>query len=147
MDADERFAGQAAAMASELRVLLGKLSRRLRTEAASSDLAWPQKMVLTHLERGGPATVSALARIEGVRPQSMSATVAVLETAGLVQGAPDPADGRQTLLSLTPSCVEMLRAGRAAREDWLFRALTSKFSADEADELARALRLFARLVE
>ena len=67
-------------MASELRVLLGKLNRRLRTEGASSDLAWPQKMVLAHLEKGGPATVSALARMEGVRPQSMSATVASFAT-------------------------------------------------------------------
>ncbi len=134
-------------MASELRVLLGKLNRRLRTEAASSDLVWPQKMVLAHLEKGGPATVSALARMEGVRPQSMSATVAGLEAAGLVRGAPDPADGRQTLMSLSPACVEMLRVGRAAREDWLFRALRSKLSADETEQLARALPLIARLVE
>jgi DNA-binding MarR family transcriptional regulator len=65
--------------------------------------------------------VTTLARAEGVRPQPMSATVSALESAGLVGGSPDPGDGRQTILSLTDTCQEWLKAGRAAKEDWLPR--------------------------
>ena len=45
----------------------------------------------------------------------MGATVAALEAAGLVKGSPDPNDGRQTILSLTPACAARFRTGRAAR--------------------------------
>jgi DNA-binding MarR family transcriptional regulator len=140
---DQSFSETAAA----LRVVLGKLTRRLRTEASSDELTSAQKIVLTHLEQVGPTTISGLARIDGVRPQSMSATVSALEAGGFVAGAPDPRDGRQTLYSLTPAWLEALRVGRAAREDWLFRAMKAKLSADEVDELAHALHLVARLVE
>lgn len=97
-------AARVSVLASELRVLIGKLKRRLREEAHSGDLTWSQTAVLSLLEREGPATVTTLAKAEGVRPQSMGATVSVLEAAGLVSGAPDPGDGRQTMLSLTPAC-------------------------------------------
>lgn len=135
------------ALAGELRVLLGKLKRRLREEAHAGDFTWSQTSVLVRLERDGPATVTTLARAEGVRPQSMGATIAVLEAAGLVRGAPDPADGRQTILSLTDTCRDMIRAGRAAREDWLSRAIQAKLSAVELEQLATGIGLLARLVD
>lgn len=137
----------ASKLAGDLRVVLGKLTRRLRGRSTVGDLTSSQKAALSHLEREGSATVSTLARIEGVRSQSMGATVSSLEAAGLVQSAPDPQDGRQTLMSLTPACVAIVRAGRAEREDWLLQAIRSHLNADEQQELARAVRLLARLVD
>jgi DNA-binding MarR family transcriptional regulator len=134
-------------VARELRTLIGRLNRRLRAQANTGDLTWSQKAVLLHLEQGGAATVSTLARLEGVRSQSMGAIVAGLEEAGLVQGDADPSDGRQTLLSLTEVCRGMIATGRAAREDWLVRTMEAKLSADEIGELARAVRLLGRLAE
>jgi Transcriptional regulators len=90
------------ATAEDLRVLVGKLRRRLREEAHVGDFTPSQVQVLSLLEREGPATVTTLARIQGMRPQSMGETLSVLKAAGLVSGAPDPNDGRQTVLSLTP---------------------------------------------
>ncbi|HEY0307504.1 MAG TPA: MarR family transcriptional regulator [Acidobacteriaceae bacterium] len=144
---DDPGAAQALAMAAELRILLGQLKRRLREESHPSGLTWSQIGVLGLLDRDGPATVTTLAQAEGVRPQSMGATVAVLEEAGLVAGTPDPADGRQTILSLTPACEELIRASRAAREDWLFRVIRTKFTLAEQAELATAVALLKRLVE
>ncbi|AMP04972.1 MarR family winged helix-turn-helix transcriptional regulator [Collimonas pratensis] len=135
----------ASAMAVELRVLLGRLSRRLREQSHAGDFTGAQKSVLLRLERDGPATVTTLAKAEGVRPQSMGATVAVLEAAGLVAGAADPADGRQTILSLTDACREMIRASRAAREDWLFHAIQTKFAPHELAQLASSIELLQRL--
>jgi DNA-binding MarR family transcriptional regulator len=137
----------ASALVTELRVLIGKLKRRLREQANLGDLTSSQLSVLSHLERDGPATVTTLARTEGIRPQSMGATVAVLEAAGLASGVPDPSDGRQTIWSLTEAFRERVRAGRAAREDWLLRAIQAKFTPAEQEQLASAVELLKRLVD
>lgn len=137
----------ALALAGDLRVAIGQLRRRLREQASFGDLTWSQTSVLSRLEREGPATVTSLARAEGMRPQSMGATVSSLEAAGLVRGSPDPKDGRQTILSLTPSCQEWIKAGRAAKEDWLLRAIQRKLSPEEQEELSKAVALLTRLTE
>jgi DNA-binding MarR family transcriptional regulator len=136
-----------ALLAGELRVVIGQMMKRLRREAHLLDLSWSQIKVLSHLDQDGPATVTALAQAEGVRPQSMGATVAGLEAAGLVAGAPHPTDGRQTLWSLTELCRRKVAENRAVREDWLFQTLTQELSPTEQDKLARALGLLRRLAE
>jgi DNA-binding MarR family transcriptional regulator len=137
----------AASLAAELHALHGKLKRKLREHASAGDLTPSQTAVLRHLGQNGPTTVTALAKMEGVRPQSMGATVAGLEALGFVKGAPDIKDGRQTILSLTPACREMFRTGRAARQDWLLRAIQRKLSAEEQAQLALSLQLLGRIVD
>jgi DNA-binding MarR family transcriptional regulator len=143
----EPEAAPSAALASDLHALFGKLKRKLRAQGSAGDLTPSQIAVLVHLDRNGPATVSALARIEGVRPQSMGATVASLEGLGLIKGSPDPSDGRQTILSLTPTCAAMIRSGRAARHEWLRRAIDSKLTTQEQAQLKAALGLLSRIVD
>jgi DNA-binding MarR family transcriptional regulator len=137
----------ASALAQDLRALLGKLKRRLRDQAHVGVLTPSQVAVLLRLEKDGPATASSLARAEGMRPQSMAPVIAALESAGLVSGAPDPADGRQTLLSLTDACRKWAAEGRAARQDWLTRMLQEQLSPQERGEVAKAVGLLKRLVE
>lgn len=139
--------GGAPRLAGDLRVVIGRLSRRLREQAGADDLTSAQKSALLRLERDGEATVSALARAEGVRPQSMGATIAALQEMSLVSGRPHPTDGRQTVLTLTPKCVEWMAAGRAARQDWMIAALQSALSSEEQAQLARALPLLNRLAD
>ena len=103
--------------------------------------------MLLRLEKDGPATVSNLARAEAMRPQSMSAVIAPLEAAGLVSGAPDPKDGRQTLFSLTQKCRKRIEERRAAKQDWLTKAILGKLSAGEQDQLAAGLKSLALLAE
>jgi DNA-binding MarR family transcriptional regulator len=143
---DQRVMG-ASTLAQDLRALLGKLKRRLREQAHIGDLTPSQVSVLLRLETDGPATASNLARAEGMRPQSVAPVIAALESAGLVSGAPDPADGRQTLLSLTDACRKWAEEGRAARQDWLTRTLQARFSPQEQDELSKAVALLKRLVD
>jgi len=137
----------ASALAAEVRTVCGKLKRRLREHGGRDDLTPSQVAVLLRLENDGSATVSNLARAEGIRPQSMSAVVMPLQEAGLVSGSPDPSDGRQTLMSLTPKCLQRLRVGRGARQDWLTATISQKLSVHEQGELRAALELLARLVE
>jgi DNA-binding MarR family transcriptional regulator len=143
----EPGASPAEVLAADLHTLAGKLKRRLREQASAGDLTPSQTTVLMRLDRDGPATVTTLARMAGVRSQSMGATVASLEALGLIKGSPDPADGRQTILSLTPACREKIRSGRAARHEWLLRAIEAKLTPDEQRQLAAAMRLLGRIVD
>jgi DNA-binding MarR family transcriptional regulator len=134
-------------LAGELRGVIGILVRRAREQTQAGDLTSAQKSVILRLERDGAATVSVLAKAESVRHQSMRVTVAGLETIGVLSGAPDPADGRQTLFSLTPAFVKTLKTGRAAKEDWLFRALKAQLTPREQTQLATSIRLLQKLAD
>ena len=138
---------QVLQLAGELRILIGKLRRRLREESHLGDVSMSQASVLSRLEREGPATVSSLARAEGMRPQSMAATVLALSEAQMVTGSPDPLDGRQTILTLTDSCRAWLAASRAAREDWLARSIETRLTPAEVTELDNAVALLKRLAQ
>jgi DNA-binding MarR family transcriptional regulator len=142
----DRVDSTAIALARALRAFSGQLKRRLREQADAGDLTPSQTAVIQRLE-AGPATTSSLARAEGMRPQSMGAVIAALEAEGLIVGAPDPADGRQTLLSLTDRCRRWLAEGRAARQDWLSRTIDTRLSPQERDQLAAAMPLLHRLIE
>jgi DNA-binding MarR family transcriptional regulator len=146
-DSEAVIEARASALAVTLRELIGKLRRRLREEVGPGELTPSQTAVLGRLERDGPATVTTLARAEGVRSQSMSAIITALEEAGLVTGTADPCDGRQTILSLTAACRAMIQATRAAREDWLLRAVRTRLTPAEREQLAIGVALLGRLVE
>jgi DNA-binding MarR family transcriptional regulator len=121
--------------------------RRLRAQASVGELTPSQVSVLLRLEKDGPATASGLARAEGMRPQSIAPVIAALEGAGLVSGTPDPADGRQTILSLTKACRNRLERGRTARQDLLTRLIETRLSLREQDTVAKAVELLHRLVD
>ena len=135
------------ALAGDLRVMASQLKRRLREQASLGDLTLSQVSVLRRLESDGPATVTTLARTEGMRPQSMGANISTLQAAGFVSSTADPNDGRQTLWSMTPACRAWIKAGRAAREDWLFRTLQIKLTPAEQTQLAQAMELLKRVVD
>jgi len=135
------------ALAHDIRTMLRQLRRRLQEESEVAEFTPSQLAVLARLEQNGTATVSALARAEGVRPQSMGPIIAALESVGFVAGTPHPTDGRQTLYSLTPEAIEFYRVNRAARDDWLSRSIQAHYDAREQRELGRALQFMMRLLE
>jgi len=133
--------------AATLRMLVGKLGRRLRESAPPGELTWSQVAVLGHLVRDGAMTVTQLAIAEGVRSQSMGATVAGLLAAGLVAAQPDPHDGRKTCYRPTDACLGVINASRAMRDDWLIQTLDARFSPAEQQQLIAALPLLQRLAD
>ena len=134
-------------LAVEIRAVYRKLKLRVREHGGGHSLSPSQISLLSQLERVGAATVSSLARTEGMRPQSMSAIVTPLLEAGLIKGVSDPSDGRQTLMSLTPKCLRLIQAGSAASQDWLTTTISQKLSAHEQEQLHAALDLLRRLTE
>ena len=104
-----------------------------------------QATVLARLDRDGPATASALAGAERVRPQSMAQTIAELESGGLVIRTRDDADRRQLLVDITEQGHTMLIEDRARRDGWLALAIETELSDDERELLARAIGLLGRI--
>ena len=137
----------AHALAADIRAVTAQLRRRLREEAPPHGLTPSEQAVIVRLDGQGPMTLTALALAEGMRSQSVGATVAALKVSGLVAGTPDPADGRQTLLSLTPACRDLIQANRAAREDWLSQAVVSRFTPEEQQTVAAGVDLLKRLLD
>jgi DNA-binding MarR family transcriptional regulator len=132
-----------ALVASELRVVLGRLVRRLRAEHR---LPLAHGMVLGRLDREGVQSVSDLAHAEGVRPQSMAQTVNDLEADGLIQRRPDPEDRRRALIELTEQGQLALAAERQRREGWLAEAITT-LSSEEQALLDRTVGLLRQLAD
>jgi DNA-binding MarR family transcriptional regulator len=100
-----------------------QLIRRLRAEAGSDNLTWSQSVVLSQLEKRGPSTTADLARSESVKPQSMSATLAVLEERDLIERRSHPTDGRQILFALTTAGVALRKTRSRLKRTWLSGAL------------------------
>jgi DNA-binding MarR family transcriptional regulator len=133
-----------ALVASDLRVVLGQLIRRLRAEHR---FPLAHGAVLGRLDREGPQSVSDLAASERVRPQSMAQTVGDLEADGLVERRPDPSDGRRAVVELTAQGDDALQAERRNREGWLAQAIAGDLSAEEQAVLRDAVELLRRLAE
>jgi DNA-binding MarR family transcriptional regulator len=129
--------------ASELRVAMGQLLRRLRAEHR---FPIHHGAVLGRLDREGPRSISDLANAEKVRPQSMAQTIGELESEGLVGRTRDPDDGRRAIVDLTPSGRETLEADRRVRVGWLVAAIEQLPAADQKT-LSRATSILAKLAE
>ncbi len=132
-------------LAAVLRANVGLLLRRLRQVHGEGELTLPESSALVRLERGGPATPSALARLEQISPQSMGATLAALESRGLVERRSDPADGRRSVMSVTEAGRQVLGDRRNARTEQLARALSAGFTRPELEQLMAVAPLLERL--
>ncbi|MGZ4169400.1 MAG: MarR family winged helix-turn-helix transcriptional regulator [Solirubrobacteraceae bacterium] len=131
-----------ALVASDLRVVLGQLVRRLRAEHR---FPLSHGAVLGRLDRDGPQGTSDLALAERVRPQSMAQTLGDLEADGLIARRRDPDDGRRVLIELSEAGREALEQDRRHREGWLARSIDEELSDDEQEVLAQAVELLQRL--
>jgi DNA-binding MarR family transcriptional regulator len=134
-------------VAAALRESIGLLLRRLRQVPAEGELTLPESAALTRLHRGGPATSSALAKLEQISPQSMGATLAALEARGLVERHPDPDDGRRVVLSITGAGRRLVHSKRNARTEQLAKALAAGFSPGEIGKLRAVAPLLERLAQ
>jgi DNA-binding MarR family transcriptional regulator len=132
-------------VAAALYVSVGLLRRRLRQSQVDGELSLPETAALSRLERAGPMTAAALARLEQITPQSMGATLAALESRALVERMADPEDGRRVLLSPTTAGREMVRSRRTAKAAQLAQALALEFTPLELEQLLTAAPLIERL--
>ena len=87
--------------AARLRVVVGRLERRLNAAVSELDLTPTQMWVLTSVVRHGPIGISELATQEGLNPTMLSRVIGKLDDAGLIKRVPDPTDRRAALVEPT----------------------------------------------
>lgn len=139
------MSASAVRAAHEIRVVIGRLRRRFKETYDNEQLTPSQTSVLGRLSKEGPASASALAAAERVRPQSMAATLSVLDERGLIQRRPDPDDGRRQLVSLSETGGAFMADKRRAGEEWLARSLETGYTEAERQTILEALALLDRL--
>ena len=123
------------------------LGRRLRAERSGPGPTGLELSVLGHLHRRGPMSPGDLATIEHVQPQSLTRTLTRLESDALLGRSPDPADGRRSLLAITPSGQDALRAEMGQRDNWLAAAMAEHLTSTEIELLRLAGDLLDRLAD
>ena len=137
----------ATTAAREIRVVVGRLRRRLKELSGQHELTPAQVSVLSRIDKSGPASASELAAAERIRPQSMATILAALEEQGVIRRDPDPRDGRRQLVSIAPAGWEKIEGDRQIREEWLARALRERFTEAERHTLMAGLALLDRLTQ
>ncbi|WP_316766615.1 MarR family winged helix-turn-helix transcriptional regulator [Streptomyces sasae] len=133
-------------LASDLRLAVGRMTRRLRQAHAVGDVSLSGVSVLARLAADGPDSPTSLAEMERVRPQAMASTLAGLGQRGLVRRTRDARDGRRSIVAVTEDGRAMLAERRTESVQRLAAAL-DEFSAEERATLAAALPLLDRLAE
>jgi len=141
----EKVARTQTGLASELRLSVMRLRRRLANERhPDNPLSLNAMAVLGALYRNGDQTLGELATHERVQPPSMTRTINCLEEGGYVARRPHDTDGRQVVVSLTDLGRTTLLADRDRRDAWLATRLRA-LSADERAVLRQAAPILERL--
>jgi DNA-binding MarR family transcriptional regulator len=129
----EKVARTDAGLASELRMSVMRLRRRLASERdPDNDLSLPVMAVLGALFRSGELTVGELAAQERVQPPTMTRKVAFLEEGGYLTRRAHETDGRVVLVTLTERGRDTVLADRTRRDRWLSRQLRDLSPEDRA---------------
>jgi DNA-binding MarR family transcriptional regulator len=134
-------------VAAALQMSIGLCLRQLGQMRVEGGLSWPEASALKRLDRGGPTSVTELAKAEQISVQSMGTTLGALEARGLVERHPHPNDGRRSVLSITKAGKRVLGDKHNARAEQLAKALSSGFSPEELRQLTVAAPLIERLAQ
>ena len=136
------------AAVEDFTLAIGLVLRRIRADAPPElrELSWTQKVVLSRLEKDGPATIADLARGEGIKPQSMGTAVASLEEMGFIERKPHPTDGRQVNIKLSTKGTAFRKNVKETTQSWLSGRI-AKLDKQEQAALFKATEIMKRLVE
>lgn len=135
-----------ARLASDLSLAVVRLARQLRFRRPDSPVSLSQLSALATLSKEGPMTPGALAIRERVRPPSMTRVIASLVELGFVDRSAHPDDGRQVLVSVSPSGTELIEVERRASREWLQQRL-AELSPEDRRTLVAAADLMTAIVD
>jgi len=123
---------------AQLTAVLREFALSLVRDAPQHTLSRTAAATLSVLDRLGPQRVTALADHESVTQPAMTGLVQRLEASGLATREPDPADGRATLIAITPIGVTELSVRREAHDAAIVARLDRLTSYDRALLVAAA---------
>jgi len=131
-------------LASQLRISVMRLARRLRLERTDDGMTLNQFAVMGTLERHGAISIGELAALEKVQPPSMTRIVGCLEESGLARRIPHPRDKRQVVVELTELGHQRILADRRRRDAWLAQRI-KELTREERAILRSAAPILERL--
>jgi DNA-binding MarR family transcriptional regulator len=137
----------ATQVANDLRIVLGRIVRRLRQGHEAGELSLSELSVLSRLERHGSLPAGLLAEQERISPQAMTAILAVLEDRGLATRDADARDGRRASMSATAVGKKLLAGRRSLNAQRMALALDEALTPAERQELLAAIPLLERLAD
>jgi DNA-binding MarR family transcriptional regulator len=141
----QRQVGTDVELAEELRVTIGRFVRQIRSEASTPTSSQTETLGL--LARTGSHTTASLAKIRGVKHQSMRLVVAELLSADLVTLVPNPNDARAKNIELTNKGLDLVTSERTARAQVIATLLEQRLSIEERICLAKALKIIDKLTD
>lgn len=142
--ASRTSANRRTAVADVLHSAAIHLLRGVRKEDERTGVGPARLSALSVLVFAGPMRLTALARIEQVKPPTMTKVIAGLEAAGLVRRSVDVEDARAVRLEATARGRKLLQEGRRRRVKRLARALRP-LAFGELDVVARAAAIVERV--
>jgi DNA-binding MarR family transcriptional regulator len=137
-----------AATATRLRTVLGRLSKQLRTTAASTDAGLtPTKIsVLLSVDRRGTSRISEVAELEALNPTLLSRTISTLVDAGLLDRVSDAGDRRTAWVQVTDEGHRLAERMRRERTEVVNRGM-SALPASERRILEQAIPALEALAD
>jgi DNA-binding MarR family transcriptional regulator len=133
-------------LAARLRLVVGRLNRRIRIDGRES-VPPLQLSAMVTVEEQGPLRLSELARREAVSVPTMSRVLAALDEQGLVVRTPDPQDARGVLVTLSDDGARRLAQVRSHRTALVARRLARLDAQQRASLVAAMPALEALLVD
>jgi DNA-binding MarR family transcriptional regulator len=134
-------------------IRLAVVIKRLRTSmqdaalAGAMGLSLSELLILRRLRLEGPSTAASLAAAEQVTHQAITQNLSELKSAGLVEAAPDPDDGRKKRITVTDAGNRLFESVSASRNAWLTRIIEAAVAESELPDLDKAIELLERLAD
>jgi DNA-binding MarR family transcriptional regulator len=135
-----------AAMTARLRLAITRLNRQMVGTSCGHDLSFGQLSALFRIEQFGPLRLSELASRERVAAPSMIRIIAPLTARGLIGKAPDPEDGRSSLIAITPSGARVIAGTRRERSQ-VMADRVDRLTSEQAEALHAALPVLEVLAD
>ncbi|MDO6406533.1 MarR family winged helix-turn-helix transcriptional regulator [Pantoea phytobeneficialis] len=131
-------------LADELRHVVSAFVRHVRVATATVRTSQHETLELlnTHKE----LSIADLARLRGVKHQSMRLVINELEQQGLIERQKSPQDARAQLIVLSESACLLLASARRQRTEWIAAQIANKLDEAGRADLQKGLAALHKLL-
>jgi len=131
-------------LAEELRKMVSHLVRNVRVSTAT--VRTSQYETLDLLDSHDALSIADLARLRGVKHQSMRLVINELEAQDLVLRQKSAQDARAQVIVLSDQARAALAAARQQRADWLAARISKTLDQQDRDDLQKGLAALRKLL-
>ncbi|WLS81076.1 MarR family transcriptional regulator (plasmid) [Erwinia pyri] len=131
-------------LAEELRQIVSAFVRNVRV--ATSSMRTSQHETLDLLDTHRALSITELARLRGVKHQSMRLVINELERQGLVQRKKCHQDARTHLIVLSESARALLAEARTQRANWIAAQIVDMLDDAAREELQKGMMALRKLL-